>query len=226
VSDAPAAEPRGTLFLAGLAVLAYALFAAAMLAANKLGAPPPVTIAASAVATLAFWLPWRVVAPLRPAGALSRAALAYPPFLLVWIPLGLVVYPYALRLLDQPFPPQPMLDQLARGEHAGADLWALILAIVVLGPLAEEIVFRGFVQAALRSAAGPQVAIVVSAVLFGAIHGAAYALPIALLGLLFGWLRERHGGLAAPILAHMLHNGLTVAVTITLPQTLDWIYRR
>ena len=45
-----------------------------------------------------------------------------------------------------------------------------------------------------------------------------------LMGLLFGYLRQRTGGLAAPILAHMLHNILTVGCTLLWPDFLKQVF--
>ena len=56
--------------------------------------------------------------------------------------------------------------------------------------------------------------------------GMAYALPITLLGALFGWLFAWRGSLLAPIAAHALHNGLTILVAVLWPESLDYLYRR
>jgi membrane protease YdiL (CAAX protease family) len=87
---------------------------------------------------------------------------------------------------------------------------ALGLAIALLGVLAEELLFRGWLQPALEDRVGPQWAVLLSAVAFSAFHlwagGATDAISLANLllgGLWFGLLAQRSGGLVAPIAAHL-----------------------
>jgi membrane protease YdiL (CAAX protease family) len=47
-----------------------------------------------------------------------------------------------------------------------------------------------------------------------------------LLGLLFGVLRERHGSLLAPALAHVVHNTTMVATTLLLPSLFHQVFSR
>lgn len=87
---------------------------------------------------------------------------------------------------------------------------ALGFAIALLGVLAEELLFRGWLQPALQDRVGPQWAVLLSAVAFSAFHlwagGANDAVSLANLllgGLWFGLLAQRSGGLVAPIAAHL-----------------------
>ena len=84
------------------------------------------------------------------------------------------------------------------------------VAVAFLGVLAEELLFRGWLQAALEDRVGPQWAVLLSAVAFSAFHlwagGAVDAISLANLllgGLWFGLLAQRSGGLVAPIAAHL-----------------------
>ena len=87
---------------------------------------------------------------------------------------------------------------------------ALGATIVLIGVLAEELLFRGWLQLALTDRVGPQWAILLSAVAFSAFHfwagGASDAISLANLllgGLWFGLLAQRSRGLLAPIAAHL-----------------------
>jgi len=91
--------------------------------------------------------------------------------------------------------------------------WARTLALLaVLGaPIVEETLYRGIGQPLLRRIGlSPWGAIVVVSLAFALAHVTVAPLPaiagLAVLGALFGWLRERTGGLLAPIVAHMLFN--------------------
>lgn len=87
-----------------------------------------------------------------------------------------------------------------------------MLAIGLVGPVAEEIVFRGAIEGhLLKKWKNPKWAILVSALLFGAIHFNPAQIPFAfLIGLLLGWLYYRSGSLLLVIIIHVLNNSLSV----------------
>jgi len=91
-----------------------------------------------------------------------------------------------------------------------------VLVLVVVAPLTEEPIFRGFVMSAwLRRGMLP--GLVVSAVLFACAHLQIAALvPIALLGVAFGFLVIRTNSLMSSILAHACYN-LLGSVFIVIP---------
>lgn len=81
------------------------------------------------------------------------------------------------------------------------------LAIVVAGPVCEEVTFRGAVEGLLLKNSSPWVAVSVSALLFGLIHMNPVQIPFAfVLGLLLGWLYYKTRSLVPSILAHILNN--------------------
>ena len=156
--------------------------------------------------------------PLRAAAVLA----VYLPFVVLWF--GFVIgYVRAAAAFGWRIEPQPMLEQVAR-DGVGAATLPILFGGVLLAPLVEEILFRGYLLGTLRLALPSWPAQLLTAALFGLVHGWNYALPIAVLGLLFGWLRQRHDALAPAILAHAVHNALTFAVTILWPRSLDLIY--
>jgi membrane protease YdiL (CAAX protease family) len=172
------------------------------------------------VAIAARWLP--PAPPWRPAFAAAMAR-TYVPFLLAWIAVC-VGYLTLMRAIGQPVPAQPQLTYLANGDIARPGFWWVFATVVILAPLAEEIAFRGYLQPALTPRFGSNGALLATAAAFGLMHGLAYALPVALLGGLFGWLLVRRGSLLPSILAHMLHNAITVIVTVAWPASLDLLY--
>jgi membrane protease YdiL (CAAX protease family) len=90
---------------------------------------------------------------------------------------------------------------------------ALFLVAAVLGPLAEELLFRGALFTGLRPAYTPTVAAVATAILFTMVHPVLQLLlPIALLALLLGWLRAASGSLAPALLMHVGYNGTTLGM--------------
>lgn len=109
-----------------------------------------------------------------------------------------------------------------------SDRWGWGLAgIAVLGaPLAEEILFRGFLQSAFRGwLGGPWAAIGCSSLLFTLVHvgdatgmGAPGVAAIFVLSLGLGWSFERSRSIAAPIVMHMLFNAANVAMAVYFAQ--------
>ena len=87
-----------------------------------------------------------------------------------------------------------------------------LLVIAVLPALLEEAVFRGCVLRALRPY-GDCFAVVVSAVLFGLMHGNIRQIPFAVIvGLILGWLYVTTNSIALPILVHFINNALSVCM--------------
>jgi membrane protease YdiL (CAAX protease family) len=98
----------------------------------------------------------------------------------------------------------------------------VVLAVVVLAPIAEELFFRGIVFNAWLREGGRRWAYIGSAALFAAVHlSLVSALPIFLLGLALAWVYERTRNLLAPIAMHATVNG--ISVTIALLERFDVI---
>jgi membrane protease YdiL (CAAX protease family) len=160
---------------------------------------------------------------LRLAGNVGRALGTYGVFSLLWVPFSLMLYPMLVRGVGWELPAQPLLLYVA-GEGPSMGLLLAISLICVVGPIGEELFFRGYIFRFVTMRWGQVAALVVTSVWFGVIHGREYALPLTLMGFLFGYLRQRTGGLAAPILAHMLHNSLTLGCTMLWPSLLDQVF--
>ncbi|HEX9522941.1 MAG TPA: type II CAAX endopeptidase family protein [Reyranella sp.] len=92
-----------------------------------------------------------------------------------------------------------------------------LLAMAVLAPLAEELVFRGLLYGWLASRWGTVLAWIVSSLAFAAAHvEPAHAVLVLPLGLWFGWLRRRTDSLWPSLVAHMVNNGLAIAAAAYL----------
>lgn len=91
------------------------------------------------------------------------------------------------------------------------------LAVVVIAPISEELVFRGLVQPAMRESLGTAGTIVMTAVLFGAFHvHPLAAIGAAVAGLVLGAVAIRARSVLAPM---ALHAGVN-AVPLLLPASL------
>jgi uncharacterized protein len=86
-----------------------------------------------------------------------------------------------------------------------------IVLLVVIAPLAEEIVYRGVLLASFDRRWGVAVAVTASSIVFSAAHmSVAGFVPLVVAGALFGWLYMRSGSLRVAILAHAAYNALGV----------------
>jgi membrane protease YdiL (CAAX protease family) len=91
-------------------------------------------------------------------------------------------------------------------------------SIIVLAPLIEETLFRGFLQTFIRQHLGPRQAILITSLLFSCFHYSAEQglgnIPIIgslfILALFLGYLYERQGSLIAPIALHASFNAISV----------------
>jgi len=84
-----------------------------------------------------------------------------------------------------------------------------VLYVVLIGPIFEELIFRGAVLGTLRRF-GDNFAILFSAILFGFYHGIILQIPFGFaMGLLFGYVAVRWS-LRISIVLHIIVNGLSV----------------
>uniref|UniRef100_A0A7C2WI99 CPBP family intramembrane metalloprotease n=1 Tax=Thermorudis sp. TaxID=1969470 RepID=A0A7C2WI99_9BACT len=97
------------------------------------------------------------------------------------------------------------LDGLARTDPL--TFAAVLLIVAVIGPIAEEVYFRGLLFGSLMERKGARYAIGMSALYFALLHLHPVAVPaIFAIGLLLAWLVDRTDSLALPITLHVLNN--------------------
>jgi uncharacterized protein len=96
-------------------------------------------------------------------------------------------------------------------EESQITLFCSIFLGVAVGPIVEELFFRGFCYAALRKRWGIGPGILISSFLFSVVHWNPFSvLPIFCLGIALAYLYEKTGSLMASMTVHILHNGLLV----------------
>jgi membrane protease YdiL (CAAX protease family) len=97
----------------------------------------------------------------------------------------------------------------------------VILLAVAVAPLAEEFIFRFFLYGVLRRYAGRVVGLVISALLFAAVHAhlPSFA-PLFVLGACFTLAYEWTGSLLVSMTMHSIFNSLTL-VALAFPNTFE-----
>jgi membrane protease YdiL (CAAX protease family) len=101
----------------------------------------------------------------------------------------------------------------------GGDLWLLFIMLVILPPIAEEILFRGFIYTSLRPKMNKIVAAIITSILFALPHlfeGSSGFLWVAgcdtfILSMVLVYVRERTDKLWASMLIHALKNFVAFA---------------
>ncbi|MGC9971484.1 MAG: type II CAAX endopeptidase family protein [Bryobacteraceae bacterium] len=151
---------------------------------------------------------WRSLAWLRPPRGLWDSAGWGLLLALAAILLGVLLRPPEIKT---------PLDDLLQDR---ASLMLIGVFGVTLGPLCEELMFRGFLMPLLVRSFGALTGVLAAAIPFALLHGFQYAwnwqrlVIIFLAGAAFGWMRHRSGSTAAAALMHAAYNLTQFAITL------------
>ncbi len=159
--------------------------------------------------------PWRVfgITPrtIRPA---VRIGLLRYLMLFPWLFVTLYLIAQVARAFGYEPPVEP-IHRLIFQERRPQALQLTVLLACVVGPIAEELFFRGVLYGALRQRASRVIAIAVTAAIFALIHTNLIGfLPIFLLGYLLADVYDRTGSLASSIAVHVVHNTFLMSIAL------------
>jgi len=88
-------------------------------------------------------------------------------------------------------------------------MFYLIFFICVIGPICEEIFFRGFLYKALRGKLNIGISIIAGSVIFSLLHVDPIGfVPIFILSIMLSYMYEKTGSLVVPITGHIIHNSI------------------
>jgi membrane protease YdiL (CAAX protease family) len=110
----------------------------------------------------------------------------------------------------------PSLKTLWAIPESPLAIMAALMLVVILAPLSEELLFRGWLYTALRWRLGFRASLWATALIFSLAHWESthlYALAILPIGLVLGHVRERTGSVRATTLFHMIYNSSGLALT-------------
>ena len=174
------------------------------------------TVALTIAAARLFARDGTAILPMRwPPGGLGAIVVSSLGLLVLASILGILVYALDLSALAGDMKP---FAEMARTSA----WWVLLLAAALGAPLAEELLFRGFLYANLRpTALGYAGSALLTSVLWSALHAnySVYGVAmIVIIGLYFARLREKSGSLVPSIAAHALYNGTIVLALALTPQ--------
>ncbi len=122
--------------------------------------------------------------------------------------LSVLVQHLAGGPLDNPQEAVLAADSLSAGA-----LLALLLVAAGLGPLAEELLFRGLVYAWARRHLGVAASACLSAILFASVHAIPWLIPsFFAIGVVLALLYERSGSLWPAVMAHGIYNAINLVL--------------
>jgi membrane protease YdiL (CAAX protease family) len=209
----------GAVAAQAIAVMALAVWVAArggdVRALPSLVTTPVAVVLLGLLGQLAFGAAALLAARFSPESAAWRLGLQRPalsgwayPVLLVASLLPLVVGVGLSRALAAVVPPNPagqqMYEQLT-WPHA----LLFVVFVTLVPPVAEELLFRGYVQRRLLRRWSPWVAIPVTSLLFAVVHLDPHLVVVAFpLGLWLGWVAWRTGSVWPAVCCHAFVNFL------------------
>ncbi len=97
------------------------------------------------------------------------------------------------------------------------DRFAVVVMAAAVAPIAEEVIFRGYLYAVAKKYLGSFVALAGTAVLFALLHGHAASVPaLFTLAVCLGLAYEMTGSLLVPMIMHAVFNAFQLVVILFL----------
>ena len=94
-------------------------------------------------------------------------------------------------------------------------LVAIAVSAIIIAPIAEELIFRGYLYPVVKRFTDRWFASIFSGVFFGVIHFNVMGLPIlALMGFILAVIYEKSGSLWVPIGCHAAFNATSVGLML------------
>lgn len=126
------------------------------------------------------------------------------------------VWPTIRGWIELEATPSALIGGILELDGAGL-VWALVVCVLI-GPLLEELVFRGYLQPLLVQNFSEKGGVALTALIFAALHGAEPFLPLFALACLLGAIQLRTQRLVAVWTVHGVHNALVLLVAFRFPE--------
>ncbi len=148
----------------------------------------------------------------KPAQLIWAGVLGYGVYL-----AALAILPYALKYLIGVEIPAAQIGVQLFGDQTWLSAIIYIALLGLIAPVVEELVFRGFIHAALRRYLTPFAAVIASSVVFAFMHISSPAkLPLVALAIVLAVLYERTHSVWPCIVCHAINNLLVISVVLLL----------
>lgn len=159
---------------------------------------------------------------LEPKGSLRAVGLGALGFL-IFAPAVLAsgwLWSYVVSLAGESAAPQAAALQGSMLE--GTSLWVFLALVVLVVPLCEEFLFRGYLQPVLVQNFGDRGGVLIGALVFAMLHETTAQLSVFILALVLGTVMLRSRRLASAWCAHALNNGVAMFLVLH-PSTRDMV---
>jgi membrane protease YdiL (CAAX protease family) len=150
---------------------------------------------------------------LRPANERGELFIGAGAFLASWIPVLLVSTGIAKLGWREPDEKQSLFKILDLNPGADVLSW-IAVSVIVLAPLVEELTYRVLLQGWCESQMAPWKAILLSSVLFAAVHDRPYCFPLFPLAVILGYAYYRRRSYVAVVVAHSLFNATNLTLAL------------
>jgi membrane protease YdiL (CAAX protease family) len=190
----------GLVVMAFMSIFAYA---GVMALVHTIVGKPVFTVAytnAFAATCVIFWRRRNSAAPTIKKRHIPTVECVMVPVITIVMTLGSTVLAlWVKQSLDQPSPMQKLSET--------TPAIAIVIMSLIIAPIGEEALMRGFIYPILRRKLSVTSTIVVTALLFAMLHGNIVQIILTIpLGIALGYLYERTHNLLACISMHMLFN--------------------
>lgn len=159
----------------------------------------------------------RIAGPARPTWTHVGLGVVWGVAAFVAIQLGFgTLVTQVVEAMGREVPPvQQSVQAAVRAD--GAVPLVIAVGVVLLGPLAEEMLYRGVLFGALDKHLPAWPAIGLSGLAFGLTHVEPFVVVLTFpLGMLLAWTMRRHGTLVVPLVAHVVFNGIGLVLIRSL----------
>lgn len=110
----------------------------------------------------------------------------------------------------------PYIQMLRKSPEPELVLW-IVLAVVIVAPVVEELVFRVVLQGALETRVDPWRAVVAVALFFSLVHDWPDSLPLIPLALVLGYVYYRRRSYLAVVVLHAIFNAMNLLFALLIP---------
>ena len=126
-----------------------------------------------------------------------------------------------------PFPESMMESfQMSHDTLSLGNPFVNFISVAILGPVVEEVFFKGLIYTRLKEGMPTIVAAILSAIMFGVMHGEIiWILHAFIVGLVFVWIFEKTKSLWPCIVIHIVNNSIS-QLTENMPEasaTVEWL---
>jgi membrane protease YdiL (CAAX protease family) len=228
VARDPALRVPGThlLFVAGVLLLSTVVLGVLQHAlvpttANVIYSPTTMllTIASyAAIGAAVLWAAWQTGDPRRALGLVAPESWSRALGLALATVVGALAVSAALEPYLHAARQQGLTPDIPRPPGVAPIVGAIIafVAIALVGPFVEEMLFRGLLTAGFRQRFGALGTAALTAALFAAAHLLPRGLPaLFLLGLALALVYERVGSTIPGVFVHCLYNGIALTAALT-----------